>query len=70
MITHLEYNPDEMLERAIAAWMRHDGAPMPSRVDSSVDLDADEVTLANVNGELARYSIIGGRLRRRKDCMQ
>jgi hypothetical protein len=66
-LERINYDPDEVLERAIKAWMRQDGAPMPSRIDSEVDLDKHEVHLENVNGRLATYRILpDGRLRRKK----
>jgi hypothetical protein len=65
-LERINYDPDEILERAIKAWMRHDGAPIPSRSGSEVDCEKHEVHLANVNGSLATYKILpGGRLRKK-----
>ncbi len=49
----------------IRAWMRRgDNMPLPSRVDSHVDLDKSQVVLENCNGVLGRYRILAsGRLR-------
>lgn len=64
-LERIDYDPDEMLDRAIRLWMQQDGAPFPNHSDSEVDLYKNEVHLENVTGRVATYKIVvGGRLRR------
>lgn len=66
-VERIAFDPDEMLDRAIRLWMRQDGAPIPSRSGSEVDLDKNEVYLENAIGRLATYKILPcGGLRRKK----
>ena len=66
-LERIDYDPDEMLDLAIAAWLRGGQNPFPSRVTSEVDLDLNEVHLENVNGRLATYRILpDGGLRKKR----
>jgi len=66
-LERIAFDPDEVLDRAIRLWMRQDGASFPSRSDSEVNLETNEVHLENVTGRLATYKILpDGRLRRKR----
>ncbi len=70
-LERIAYDPDEMLDLAITAWMRSGRKPIPSRVASEVDCDTNEVHLENVNGRLATYRILPeGRLRKKRQASE
>jgi hypothetical protein len=64
-VERIGYDPEKVLERAIGLWLRED-RPMPSRIDSDVDLATNEVHLRNCNGLLATYRILDSGYLRRK----
>lgn len=65
-LERIPYDPDEVLDKAIKLWMQDGSRPLPSRVDSDVDLGTHEVHLRNCNVLLATYRIFGGGRLRRK----
>ena len=66
-IEKLDYDPEEVLVRAINLWMREGDREQPSFSDSEVDLEKHEVHLRNVKGLLSTYKIMKhGYLRRHK----
>jgi len=57
--TELDYDSEEMMRRAMAAWFRAGGTDQPGRDASTIE-DAggkDYVVLRNVNGVMAVYRI-------------